>query len=273
MDLNVRRRVLVTGGASGLGREIALCFAAQGHDVAIADLNEARGSATLEALRELGVQAAYFHCDVRAPDGPADTVDKTLAALGGLDVMINNAGVAGGGDSEEEWHRIMGINFFGVWRGCMAVKARFLQQGHGHIVNIASMAGLLNPPGMAAYNVSKAAVVSLSETLLPELRVQDCGLTLVCPSFFQTNLAESIPDQDPQRLANLSKLMATSELSANQIAQAIYQAVANDTFLLLPHEKARDAWEFKQASYDEHLALQEKLAEKLRDASASHRLA
>lgn len=268
MDLTTKRRVLVTGGASGLGQAIALTFASAGHDVAIADLNDARGTSTLAQLREAGVQAEYFHCDVSQSDGIATTVDAATERLGGLDIMVNNAGIAGGGDSEAEWHRVMGINFFGVLRGCMAVKERFKQQGFGHIVNVASMAGLLNPPGMAAYNVSKAAVVSLSETLQPEMRVHGCGVTLVCPSFFQTNLAESITDQNPARLANLAKLMATSDLSAEQIAGTIYSAVEADTFLLLPHEKARQAWEVKQASYDEHLQLQEILAEKLKSASA-----
>jgi short-subunit dehydrogenase len=160
----------------------------------------------------------------------------------------------------------MDINFFGVLRGCQAAVPVMKEQGSGHIVNIASMAGLLNPPGMSSYNVSKAAVVSLSETLVAELQPYGIGISCVCPSFFKTNLGESMRSPDESTSSNLTKLMDNSgELSAEDIAKLIYEAVQNNQYLVLPHSKANAAWEYKQQDLAGHLEIQLKLAEQVKN--------
>lgn len=270
MDVSQPKRVLITGGSSGLGKALALCFANQAHKICIADLNDERGQETLEQLNSLSGEAIYQHCDVTNQDD----LDACVAAMkeqwGGIDVVINNAGVASGGPvdwlSAEDWKWIMDINFFGVVKGCQAAIPSMKEQGFGHIVNVASMAGLLNPAGMSNYNVSKAAVISLSETLVTELKPHGIGVTCLCPSFFKTNLGESMRSPDQATANNLSKLMDSSdELTAEDIAQAVYDAVASNQFLLMPHNKARQAYEFKCKDLDAFLDSQERLANSVKN--------
>ena len=270
MDGSDSKRVLITGGASGLGKALAMKYAAERHQVAIVDLNDERGAETLEQLLNHGMDAFYQQCDVRE----AHSVQRAVAAVqqrwGGIDIMINNAGVAAGGPfdwvSSDDWEWVMDINFFGVLRGCQAAVPAMKQQGGGHLVNIASMAGLLNPPGMSNYNVSKAAVISLSETLVAELEPHGIGVTCVCPSFFKTNLGESMRSPDKTTAAKLDKLVAGSnELSADDIASLIYAAVDSKTFLLMPHVKARAAWDYKCQSLERHLEAQRKLAQQIKE--------
>lgn len=270
MERSGSKRVLITGGASGLGKALALKYAAEQHHVAIVDLNDTRGEETLEELKQNGVDTFYKQCDVRKLDSTTQAVKAVQKRWGGIDIMINNAGVAAGGPfdwiSSEDWEWVMDINFFGVLRGCQAAVPVMKDQGSGHIVNIASMAGLLNPPGMSNYNVSKAAVISLSETLVAELEPHGIGVTCVCPSFFKTNLGESMRSPDQTTTAKLDKLVeGSSDLSANDIASMIYAAVETNQFLTMPHEKARAAWEYKCQSLDQHLKAQLKLAQQVKE--------
>lgn len=262
------KRVLITGGSSGLGREIALRYAQSGHRICIVDINEVRGADTLEELKNQGTEAIYRHCDVTKTEDIQAAVDAVKSKWGGLDIIFNNAGIAGGGTfdkaTDADWQFIMGVNFYGALKGCQAAIPVMKAQGHGHIVNIASMAGLLNPPGMAGYNVSKAAVVSLSETLKPELALDNIGVTVVCPSFFKTNLGDSIKDTSNIVAQNLAALMAASNISAADIAGMIYDAVDNNQFLLIPHENSQLSWDHKRKDLDAHLKFQEKLAEKFK---------
>jgi NAD(P)-dependent dehydrogenase (short-subunit alcohol dehydrogenase family) len=270
MDRSGTKRVVITGGASGLGKALAVKFAERGHHVCIADMNDQRATEAIEQLKQHGVDTFHQHCDVRQLDDLQAVANLVAKRWGGIDVMINNAGVAAGGPfdwvSTEDWQWVMDINFFGVLRGCQAVVPLMKTQGCGHIVNIASMAGLLNPPGMSNYNVSKAAVVSLSETLVAELQPYGIGVTCVCPSFFKTNLGESMRSPDKTTASKMEKLMdSSSELSAEDIAGLIFQAVENNEFLLLPHEKARMAWDYKCQNLALHLKAQLKLAQQVKE--------
>ena len=172
------KRVLVTGGASGLGRALALQYAARGCRVCITDLNDGSGVAVCAELKALGVQALYLHADVTSEQDLQNVRDQLVQHWGGLDILVNNAGVAAAGAFEDisltDWDWILNINLLGVVRGCKVFVPLFKQQRGGHIINIASMAGLLDVPQMASYNVSKAAVVALSGTLEQEL--MDAGI-------------------------------------------------------------------------------------------------
>ncbi len=269
MELSQPRSVLITGGSSGLGKALALCFAKQGHKVCIADVNDERGNETLAELNQLAGESIYQHCDVTKQEDLEACVNAVKEKWGSMDVIINNAGVASGGPfdwlSIDDWQWIMDINFFGVVKGCKAAVPAMKEQGSGHIVNVASMAGLLNPPGMSNYNVSKAAVVSLSETLVTELEPHGIGVTCLCPSFFKTNLGESMRSPDAVTAGNLSKLMDSSdELTADDIAQKVYEAIKANQFLLMPHAKARMAWDYKCENLDNHLKAQQRLAESVK---------
>ena len=268
MTENNNNRVLVTGGASGLGREIAICFAKNGFRVCIADLNEARAQETIAQIEAMSGEAFFAPCDVTEPQDWARTVVAMDDAWGGTDILVNNAGVASGGPfdwlSPQDWRWVMEINFFGVLHGCQAVTPQMIERKSGHIINIASMAGLLNPPGMSNYNVSKAAVISLSETLQTELHPHGIGISCVCPSFFKTNLGESLRTPDEGTKAAMSKLIeGSSEISASDIAEIIFKAAADKQFLVLPHPKAQQAYDFKLTDLDQHLTSTEPLAQQV----------
>jgi NAD(P)-dependent dehydrogenase (short-subunit alcohol dehydrogenase family) len=242
-----RQRIFITGGASGLGRELALRFARAGWRVCIADLHDDRGA---ETAATLGPGGEYLRCDVTREEDLLAAAQRLEARWGGVDVVVNNAGVADAGAIEEipldAWRWILDVNLLGVVRGCRVFTPLFKRQGHGHFVNVASMAGLLDAPNMASYNASKAAVVSLSETLQNELAGDGIGVTLVCPGFFKTRLADSLRTQDPGLRSALEGLFDRSPVSAAQIAELVYRAVESGDFYVLPHPEGRTAWLLKR---------------------------
>lgn len=244
------RRVFITGGASGLGRALAERYARAGWRVGIGDVHEARGEETLARLEELGAEALFFRCDVREEGALEAAAQRLEEVWGGVDVVVNNAGVAVGGGIEQvpmdDWQWIVDINLLGVVRGCKVFTPRFRQQGGGRFVNVASMAGLIHPPLMSAYNATKAAVVALSETLRVELEADRIGVTVVCPSFFRTNLAESLraPDEGTVKLTN--KLVNEARLGADEIAERVYRGVERGEFHILTHADTKVAWLVKR---------------------------
>jgi NAD(P)-dependent dehydrogenase (short-subunit alcohol dehydrogenase family) len=184
------KRIFITGGASGLGLAVAKRFAKTGFAVAIGDINDERGEAALRELKELGTKAIYLTCNVTDIEDWKRVCDHLELHWGGVDIVVNNAGVAGtaGGIDEvslEDWDEVLAINLMGVVKGCRQFTPMFKRQKQGYFVNIASAAGLMNAPLMSSYNVSKAGVISLSETLRTELKRDGVGVSVVCPAFFQ----------------------------------------------------------------------------------------
>lgn len=244
-------RVLITGAASGLGKELALNYAKQGAKICVADIHQERAEATVSETSSLGAEAFFQTLDVRSTENFNQARDEILKRWSGIDIVINNAGVASAGRFDaielDTWEWLLSINLMGVIRGCKTFTPVFKQQRSGHFVNIASMAGLLNPPGMADYNVAKAGVIALSETLRAELAPWNIHTTVVCPSFFKTNLGESLRSTDAHFGDAFRKLLEKSELSASDIAEIIVTAVAQGEFLVLPHDDARLAYQLKCA--------------------------
>ncbi len=242
-------RIFVTGGASGLGRAVARRFARAGWRVCVADVNDARGAETIAALA--GAAAVdYVHCDVTRDEDLAAAAARLEARWGGVDVVVNNAGVAQAGAIEDvpldDWRWIVDVNLLGVVRGCRTFTPTFKRQRHGHFVNVASMAGLLDVPFMSAYNATKAAVVSLSETLHNELAEHGIAVTVVCPSFFKTNLAESLRTTDPSLKAATDRLLASSRITAEDVAEDVFRAVERREFYVLPHAEGQIVWLLKR---------------------------
>lgn len=242
-------RVFVTGGASGLGRAIALRFARDGARICIGDVNDERMRETV-ALLPKSSEAVSLRCDVTRDEDLEAAREELAKRWGGVDVVVNNAGVAQAGPIEkasiEDWRWIIDINLLGVVRGCRVFTPVFKQQRRGHFVNVASMAGLLDVPFMSAYNATKAAVVSLSETLQNELHEDGIGVSVVCPSFFQTNLTESLRTSDPGFRTTMSKLLARSAITADDVAADVFDAVRSKTFYVLSHREGRAAWTMKR---------------------------
>lgn len=244
----MNKRIFITGGASGLGLAIARLYASEGWRVCIADVNDERGQDALATLKPAG--AFYLHVDVTREEELQAAADELQKRWGGVDVVVNNAGVAQAGAIEDvplaDWLWILNINLLGVVRGCKVFTPLFKRQGHGHFVNVASMAGLLNAPMMSSYNASKAAVVSLSETLQVELAEQHIAVSVVCPSFFQTNLADSMRSSDPRLQQMTRKLLKKGGLSADEVAMAVFNAVQKKKFYILPHADAGSIWMLKR---------------------------
>jgi NAD(P)-dependent dehydrogenase (short-subunit alcohol dehydrogenase family) len=243
-------RVLITGAASGLGAALADAFEARGDEVLRTDL--AGTPVTLDITSDGDWTAALAH------------VEETW---GGLDVLVNNAGVAGGGRLDvaglDEWQWIVDINLFGAVRGTRAFVPLFKRQRAGRIVNVASLAGLVHPAGMASYNAVKAAVVALTETTGHELAPYGVTAHVVCPSFFRTNLMSSMRGADSALAATMSRLVDDSPTSAAEIAAAVLEGLDRGDEVILPDQAGRTAYELKQTDRTAYDAIMRDQARKL----------
>jgi len=249
----------VTGAASGLGRSMALAFAAEGMDVALADVDEVSLSAVQEEILAKEVRAITLKVDVSQAEQVEGFRDQALTRLGGLHVVCNNAGVSPLGPvwehSVADWQWILGVNLWGVIHGVRAFAPHLIAQNEGHIVNTASVAGLIAPPGSGAYNVTKHAVVALSESLQHDLRERNSrvGVSVLCPAYVPTRITESersrpkelaASKKSPETLAReamLKKAVTSGKVSADQVAQAVVAAIKNERFYILTHPRIKGA--------------------------------
>ncbi len=249
MTLPEHCRSIITGGGSGLGRALAMELAGRGARILIADVNEAGGTETVRMLTDAGAQAHFQSCDVRDSAQVEGLADVAETKLGGVDLMVNNAGVAVTGKmgevSLEDWRFIVDVNLLGVVHGCHTFAPRLAAQGRGYILNVASAAGLLCPPDMGPYNVTKAAVVALSETLRGELGAKGVGVSVLCPTFFETNLMDSARGPGHHR-SLATKLMKRSNVQASDVSRAALDALDNGRLYVIPMFDGRAMWSFKR---------------------------
>jgi NAD(P)-dependent dehydrogenase (short-subunit alcohol dehydrogenase family) len=231
-------RILVTGGASGLGRAIATRYARAGWRVLVSDVD---AGAAAEVGEELNQESIGL--DVTSDDDWASARDWCEREWAGIDVLVNNAGVGAGGRFEKvsmaDWDWIWEINLKGVVRGCRTFVPDFKARGSGHLVNVASLAGIMNLPAMSSYNVTKAGVISLSDTLRAELEPYGVHTTVVCPAFVRTNLGDRLRSPDPALATLMDRLMASSKITAADVADQVFDAVARRRFMVLTHQDGR----------------------------------
>lgn len=246
-NLTSGTRVLVTGASSGLGLALAQQLAAAGCRVLATDVH-ADAPAELADLGDL----TYLTLDVTQDAHWDRAYEWVVENFEGLDVLFNNAGVAAGGRIElsemDQWQWIVDINLFGVVRGCRKFVPMFKEQGSGHIVNTASAAGLVHAPSMSEYNAVKAAVVAVSETLRHELDPYGLKVSVVCPTFFKTNMATSMRGKDEAALRAAAKLVNNSERTADGIAREVLKQVRRGTYLILPDRDAIMAYHAKRVA-------------------------
>ena len=249
-------RILITGGATGLGQAIALKWADKwankegAFDICIADINQERGDETVNALIAKGANAFYVHCDITS-DSDVQMLAQTIdSRWGGADYVFNNAGVATGGslldESIEQWQWVFDINVLGMVRVSRALLPLMRKQGGGYFINIASQAGLTPIPYMGSYNAVKAAVVSFSETMKLELAPDNINVSVVCPGFFKTNLDESMRSTNPASHKMIKKFFAKADMTKEDVAEAIYQQVSKKQFLVLTHKLGKRAFLLKK---------------------------
>jgi NAD(P)-dependent dehydrogenase (short-subunit alcohol dehydrogenase family) len=233
------RRVLITGGASGLGLALAKAFRGRGDRVLVVDLAESRPAAVPEDVD-------YLRVDVRSQQDWDAVLAHVRDLWGGLDVLVNNAGVATGGridvESISDWERVLDINLLGVVRGCQTFTPLLKEQCSGHIVNTASLAGLVHGPGMSSYNSAKAAVVALSETLGFELAPWNIHVSAICPAFFRTNLHESLQGKDTEMEATAVRLITRADMSADEVADIVLKGIDRHKRIILTDRLGRQAY-------------------------------
>lgn len=182
------KNVVITGAASGIGLGLARALAARGAHVTLADLNLAGATAAAEAIVQAGGKARAVQVDV----ADADAVEQLVASVEPLDYVFNNAGYAILGEARDlpyaQWQKLVQVNLLGVIAGSLAAYRRMARQGHGHIVNTASLAGLAGSPLLNAYSTTKSAVVMFSRMLRAEGEALGVKVTAICPSFIKTGI-------------------------------------------------------------------------------------
>ncbi len=218
------------------------------------------------------IPGTYLKLDIRDPDDWAAVHEWVVSNWGGLDLLINNAGVAGGGRidvaSMEEWEQIFSVNLFGVVRGVREFVPMMKAQRSGHIVNVASLAGLVHPAGMASYNAVKAAVVALTETLGHELDEWGIKASAVCPSYFRTNLVNSSPPGADRALGMvIGRMVDRSPFGPADIAAAVLAGVERGDDVILPDAAAQGAVDLKRSDLAAYNAMMRAQARKLEQAA------
>ncbi|NBB85704.1 MAG: SDR family NAD(P)-dependent oxidoreductase [Bacteroidetes bacterium] len=244
-----QRRAFITGAASGLGLALAERLAGDGWQVGLADVQELRLQRAVLQVRALGGRGVPYLLDVTEAAAFHEAAQTFVTAHGGIDLVINNAGIATGGWFDEtslaDWEATLDVNLRGVLHGCRAFVAPLLRQGQGHLINIASLAAIANAPMMSAYNVSKAGVRSLSETLYHELGPQGVDVSVVMPAFFRSDIARTVRgSDDAQDLTQ--KLVNESGSSATDVAAHLLREAASAPLHICYPRTARLFWWWKR---------------------------
>jgi NAD(P)-dependent dehydrogenase (short-subunit alcohol dehydrogenase family) len=252
MDKLQGKVAVITGAASGIGRAVAEQAAAAGMRVVLADVEEAALKEAENELTALGAEALAVVTDVSEAASVAALRDRALERFDAVHLVHNNAGVGGGGPiwevPEHDWRWTLGVNLWGVVHGIATFVPLLIEQGEGHVVNTASIAGLTSAPFLGPYNASKQAVVAISETLYKDLHargVTGVGVSVLCPGFVQTRIAESgrnRPTWAPERqvegaeeLRGAIAGMVDGGIPPALVAARVLDAVRTDTFYILTH--------------------------------------
>ena len=255
------KTAVITGAGSGFGLACARIGASLGMQLVLIDVQQDALDTASAELQTAGAQTLAFRLDVSDAAQMEAMAESVKAQWGAPHLVFNNAGVGSGGliweNTVKDWEWVLGVNVMGVVHGVRLFTPMMLEAAaqdaawQGHIVNTASMAGLLNPPNMGVYNVSKHAVVALSETLYQDLSLVtgQIGASVLCPYFVDTGISQSFRnrpagmDGSPTRSqkvqhAMISKAVASGKVSAAEVAQLVFDAVARNQFYIYSHPKA-----------------------------------
>lgn len=230
---------LITGGARGIGREIAFVFAKEGANIALCDINLQQAEETAKEIKGLGKEAIAFGVDVTDSKAVQEMVDKILDKFGKIDILINNAGIARDAllirMSEQDWDSVIAVNLKGTFNCTKAVAKVMLKQRSGRIVNIASIIGLMGNVGQANYSASKAGIIGFTKSVAKEIASRGINVNAIAPGFIQTDMTVKLPRDiknkmlsripfgrfgEPKDVANLA-LFLSSESSSYITGQVI----------------------------------------------------
>jgi NAD(P)-dependent dehydrogenase (short-subunit alcohol dehydrogenase family) len=249
------KTAVITGAASGIGLALAHRFGAEGMRLVLADIEPAALEEAAAALRSGGLDVATVVCDVSKGEQVDALGQAALDAFGAVHLVCNNAGVGGGGQTHDlttaDWEWVLGVNLWGVIHGMRVFLPMLLAQDEGHIVNTASLAGLIAAPFMGPYNASKFAVVAISETTRNELSMvgSAVGISVLCPAWVKTRIHESarnrpaelknadLPgEQDRQSaMTGIIEGLIENGLAPDDVADQVAAAVLADDFYILTH--------------------------------------
>jgi len=250
MRLADARHAFVSGGASGIGLAIADALAARGLRVTIADLNEVSLAAV---LAQRGDAFRGVRIDVRDRAGWRRAKAEAEAAFGPVDVLVNNAGIASDGKTladmpPESFDRVIGINLTGVFNGVSSFAADLRARGRGHIVNTASMSGMVaDLPGLGSYSPSKFGVVALTETLRLEMAPHGVGVSVLCPSYVATNLMANTLRAGGE-LADPAASLLAAPMKPPEVGEMVVRAIEEDRLYVFTHASRREAVEQRHAA-------------------------
>ena len=256
------KTAVLTGAGSGFGLECARIGAKLGMNLVLVDVQQDALDAATKEMQAAGAQVLAFKLDVSSASQMEAMGAAVLARFGAPHLVFNNAGVGSGGliweNSVKDWEWVLGVNVMGVAHGVRVFTPMMLDAAkkdatwQGHIVNTASMAGLLNAPNMGVYNVSKHAVVSLSETLYQDLSLvtDQISASVLCPFFVSTGISQSHRNRPTELRGNRptqsqligqamsEKAVGSGKVSAADVAQLVFDAVASNQFYIYSHPKA-----------------------------------
>jgi NAD(P)-dependent dehydrogenase (short-subunit alcohol dehydrogenase family) len=251
------RVAVVTGGASGIGLALARRFAAEGMKVVVGDIEAPALDDALATLQADGADALGVVTDVADAEQVEALADAALERFGAVHVVCNNAGVGSGGLSWEmplsTWQWVLGVNLWGVVHGIRTFVPLLLRHGEGHMVNTASIAGLVSGPYMGPYNASKHAVVALSETLHHELALMGSNVkvSVLCPAWVNTRIADSARNR-PAHLrtnaeaaadgADILRSVIQSGMAPEAVAGKVLEAIRSEEFWIMTHDDPDDLW-------------------------------
>lgn len=255
---------VITGGASGLGLAMARRFAREGMKLVLGDIEEEALRRVEQEFRRAGVPVLAIRTDVSRGHNVERLAEKTLATFGAVHIVCNNAGVGPGGvvweNTTADWEWVLGVNVWGVIHGVRVFVPIMLRQNTPcHVVNTASVAGLLSVPGMGIYCVSKHAVVTLTECLHHDLAARGAkiGVSLLCPAFVPTGIADSERNrpamlhntprprspEDLEREREMRRAVESGRISPDEVAQMVYDGIVQQRFYVLTHPRIKAAVE------------------------------
>lgn len=240
------KRAFVTGAAMGLGKAFCTHLAKDGWTIGMSDVNVEKLETAAEEVRQLGGTPIIFKLDVADRARFKEVADIFVKQQGGIDLLVNNAGIGDGGAfheySLENWDWMIGINQMGVIYGCYFFVPTFQKQGFGQIINIASAAGFANPPRMSPYNVTKAAVISLSETLYYELKPLGINVSVVMPTFIKTNIMGNARGSSDAVKAGRKLLERTKLQPEEAVLEMLQKAGKKKLHIVLPRQARFSYW-------------------------------
>jgi len=243
-------RALITGAGSGLGRELCLLLARRGWRILAVDCIEQRARETITLVQQARGSGEAVCCDVALKEQVGALADRVACDWGGVDLLVNNAGVsvAGcvGSAPLDNWQWVIDNDLWSVIYGCHFFVPLMKKTGGGHIVNVASNAGIATLPEMGPYNVAKAGVISLSETLRAELAAHAIGVSVVCPTFFASRLLENLRCDTEEQYLFAKKMFDLATMDAASVARCVLRAVEHNRLYVLPQIDAQFVWYMKR---------------------------